>query len=145
LGRPGRPDGRVLRGRYWHMKRWGHPRSNETGYVPCYILNAEKGPRKTAAARAEVHHAGSSLDDFNLVICQDRKYHKLLHVRMRIRDKGGNPNTDKICGLCQRAKHQGDFPKSRAVFDGLCGWCRGCVAIKGKGRYQRNLLRHAAA
>lgn len=54
---------------------------------------------------AQVHHVnGDGRDNrhTNLVICQDASYHRLLHVRSRVRDRGGDPNTQRICTTCKR-------------------------------------------
>lgn len=68
---------------------------------------AEQALGKPLPPSAEVHHHdgnGRNNANRNLVICQDSGYHKLLHRRQRVRDAGGNPNTDLLCGVCHRAR-----------------------------------------
>ena len=55
-------------------------------------------------ASAHVHHVdgdGRNNARRNLVVCQDAKYHNLLHARQRVRDRGGDPNAEAWCYHCQ--------------------------------------------
>lgn len=68
-----------------------------------HTVVAEKALGKPLPKGAIVHHVnGDGLDNrhANLVICQDTKYHALLHVRTRVLRAGGNPNTDRVCVMC---------------------------------------------
>lgn len=88
-----------------------------------HVRIAESVLGKRLPVGAEVHHVnGNGRDNRNqnLVICQDRRYHKLLHMRQRIRDAGGNPNTDRVCSRCESVKPSGEFGK------GNRGWCLQC-------------------
>ena len=70
-----------------------------------HILRAERALGRPLPPGVEVHHAdGSKGADAPLVICPDRAYHRLLHVRMRIQAAGGNPNTQRICGTCKQLR-----------------------------------------
>jgi hypothetical protein len=94
-----------------------------------------------------VHHAdGSRRDDAPLVICQDAAYHKLLHVRMRVREAGGNPDTDRICYTCKAVKPVAAFPvKPTAMFEQqfrAIWYCRTCTNARHR---QRRARRKAAA
>jgi len=92
---------------------------------------AEAALGRLLPLKAVVHHPDE--DPWNrharLVICENRAYHKLLHVRMRIKAAGGNPNTDKICSFCQKPKRLDQFTlcKSPGQYAGRVSTCRDCV------------------
>ncbi len=55
-------------------------------------------------SQAEIHHVNGDPSDNrveNLVVCEDRAYHMLLHQRMRARDACGNPNWRR-CAFCKQ-------------------------------------------
>lgn len=61
---------------------------------------------------AEIHHVNEDEHDdrhCNLVICQDRSYHRFLHTRRRVLLAGGNPNLDRICSACKQVKPLSEF------------------------------------
>ena len=90
-------------------------------------FRAEQALGKPLPAGAIVHHAdGSRGDNAPLVICQDVAYHKLLHVRMRIKAAGGDPNTDKICSTCKQAKHRSQFWENPNGTFGVNNSCKSC-------------------
>jgi hypothetical protein len=62
----------------------------------------------------------------NLVICQDAKYHHLLHVRAGVVKRGGNPNTQRWCGHCASLKNTAEFAWLR-VRNTFASPCRACV------------------
>lgn len=68
-----------------------------------HVLIVERVLGKPLPPGAEVHHVNENRADNrheNLVICPDKAYHKLLHVRMAARDACGNPNYRK-CPFCK--------------------------------------------
>lgn len=100
-------------------KRLGPSRTME------HIVIVERAIGRKLPAGAEVHHVnGNGRDNrpSNLVVCQDKAYHKLLHRRLRIVKAGGNPNTQRICGECQKAKAFKEM-----VGDGRYPQCRQCA------------------
>ena len=63
--------------------------------IAVHILTAEKAVGRALEFPIEVHHINSQRDDnsnSNLVVCPDRKYHQLLHIRSRALDACGNAN-----------------------------------------------------
>ena len=63
-----------------------HPRADQKGYVREHIFVAEKILGKPLPPKAVVHHINEDKTDNrpeNLVICQDRTYHFLLHRRKK--------------------------------------------------------------
>lgn len=76
--------------------------NKKTRYI--HIEIAEKALGKKLPKGAEVHHVNSDPTDNrneNLVICQDHKYHSLLHMRTEALEVTGNANMRlcKICGI----------------------------------------------
>lgn len=65
---------------------------------------AEQALGKSLPAGSEVHHANGERRDNsrgNLVICQDRKYHRLLHQRMAALQACGHADWRK-CRFCKQ-------------------------------------------
>lgn len=80
----------------------GHPRIRKgTNYVLEHILRAEKALGKPLPPGVEIHHLNGSRDSGPLVICQDRAYHKLLHLREKTLRACGHATWAK-CWICQK-------------------------------------------
>lgn len=78
--------------------------------IRIHRLRAAKALGKPLPRGAVVHHAdGSKHEDAPLVICQDHRYHLLLHRRMRIVRAGGDPDTERICCHCHQVKPFSSF------------------------------------
>jgi hypothetical protein len=110
-------DSRVIP---WRVKRFvvGHAARGKPGYRKpttttylergrkrIHVLVAEKALGKPLPKGADVHHVDGNKwnnANSNLVICQDRAYHGLLHKRARVLRAGGDPNTQRICCHCKR-------------------------------------------
>ena len=100
-----------------------HPRATVSGCIRAHVLVAERALGHLLPASAEVHHVnGNRRDDSNrnLVICQDRGYHMLLHRRTRVVRAGGNPNTERLCAHCQVVRDVSCFPQDRWSCCRLC-------------------------
>lgn len=100
-----------------------------------HVVRAEKALGHKLPKGAVVHHAdGSKRDDAPLVICQDQEYHFFLHIRMRTRAAGGNPNTDAVCCSCHAAKALSEFHRERGGRMGVCAKCKKCVSEQRQAR-----------
>lgn len=88
---------------YKVRQRHGHQRAMGTGqYVYEHILEAESAIGHQLPQKAEVHHFNEVKTDNqheNLVICEDRRYHLLLHTRAKAYRATGNANS-RQCSFC---------------------------------------------
>ena len=81
-----------------------------------HVAVVEKVMGRTMPKGSCVHHVDGNIlnnSHSNLVVCPSTAYHMLLHVRERIRDAGGNPNTDLLCGVCKIIKPREAFYRSK--------------------------------
>lgn len=114
------------------------------------MLVAERALGRKLPSGAQVHHVNEIKTDNrpdNLVICPDAKYHRLLHVRQRIMDLGGNPNTDKYCSGCKKCVSKTMFGNNKYCWDSLQVMCRSCMGAfsKAKGYKRRFSSKTATA
>lgn len=118
---------------YSRIYRPEHPRATPQGLVMVHVLVAERALGVFIDRKHPIHHFNENPTDNrnqNLVICEDAKYHKLLHVRVRVLRAGGNPNTEKLCTKCKSLHFKTDFCKERGKYDGLSQICNQCRAKK---------------
>src|SRR6266478_1553221 len=95
------PDRIVNNDGYVLIRRETHPRTvGGGGFVYEHILIMERHLGRYLIEGEEVHHDNEIKSDNrieNLVLCPDHAYHATLHAHKRLREAGGNPDTDKIC------------------------------------------------
>jgi hypothetical protein len=122
--RPGRPD-----------NYRGGPNGKRA-----HIIVAEAALGHPLPKGAEVHHVDEDKRNnanSNLVICQDKAYHRFLHFRARIVKAGGNPNTERLCCCCKRIFPISGMVRRLTGRKTLSSDCKGCS-------YQREVNRRAA-
>ena len=79
-----------------------HHKCDSRGYVRENILVAEKALGEPLPEKAVVHHIdGNTLNNANnnLVICQNQRYHMILHARKRALEGCGDANK-RFCAVC---------------------------------------------
>ena len=129
----GKPPRRQANG---YVSVWvpGHPTALPDGYLAEHIVVAERALGRALPDGAEVHHHNQKRDDNrggNLVVCQDRAYHMLLHQRMRALAASGHADWLK-CGFCS----QYDSPANLTVRarsgrrSGVSGFHASCRRIR---------------
>ena len=97
-GRSVTADGYVL------VEAPDHPQADSRGRVYEHVLVASRALGKPLSAGTIVHHIDDDRQrnvSNNLVICQDRAYHNLIHGRCKAYRATGNANAAR-CGLCGR-------------------------------------------
>jgi HNH endonuclease len=117
-----------------------HRATKNKGHVFEHVLVAEKALGKPLLACHPVHHVNEIKTDnrnANLVICEDKKYHALLHMRTNILRAGGNPNTDKICCSCRCIKLLSAFSPDKRGALGVHNFCKSCSSRDNSLRYAR--------
>lgn len=98
--------------------------------VMVHRQRAQRALGRPLPPKVVVHHAdGSTSPDAPLVICPDQRYHKLLHQRMRVLERGGRPNTDAYCSACAQIKPKPEFRIRRASGEPNSE-CRKCSSSK---------------
>ncbi len=123
---------------YWVTATPGHPRAYKDDYVLDHILIAEKALGHYLPEGTAVHHINEIKTDNrndNLVICQNERYHQLLHTRIRRKKKFGDPNL-KQCERCRMiADFRLGFPEDPATADGTGSICHSCFKPKEPRTY----------
>jgi hypothetical protein len=113
--------------RYREDSFGGAPRTYE------HIRVAEKALGKSLPKGAHVHHADGNQrnnDPSNLVICQDAKYHKLLHIRTEALQVTGNASLRR-CRYC----HYWDDPVAMKFDRGWSPFHAECKRRRDREKY----------
>ena len=99
------PRGRIIdSGGYVKILCRNHPRRNSGSYVGEHILIAEKALNHYLPETAVVHHHNEIKSDNssgNLVVCENKSYHHILHSRIKSRKMCGNANYSR-CWYCKK-------------------------------------------
>lgn len=109
----------------------GHPRADRQGYVLEHIIMAEAVLGRYLPIGAEVHHVNSVRNDnrnSNLVICESKSYHRLLHTRAAGYLAIGDPHARK-CSLC----HCFDSKSNLVKGANRASYHRACAATYARG------------
>lgn len=116
-----------------------HPRASSSGCVHEHVLIAEAALGRYLPVTSPVHHVDEDKRNNanrNLVICQDKAYHLLLHVRTRVLRAGGDPNTQALCCWCRKPKDFSEFGLATGrKCTGLQTACRECIKRYDAQRY----------
>ena len=116
-------------------------RTGEPGSIALHRLRAEAARGRPLPKGAVIHHPDRDVWNPNarLVVCDSQAYHRLLHARMRVKEAGGNPNTDRICAHCHKVKPIKEFMPNNCVTSRAeySSNCRECNRILMRERYQR--------
>ena len=99
---------------YTEVKAWGHPRARN-GYVLEHILKAEKALGKPIPKKHPIHH----FDKTQLVICENAKYHHLLHIRTKALRACGHANWRK-CTFCKQYDSPDKLFIPKSISSGVC-------------------------
>lgn len=125
---------RLLPSRY--RKAMQHPR--RPGVIEVHRMRAECALGRPLKSSEHVHHADGTISaDAPLVICENQRYHSLLHIRMQTVKAGGNPNTERQCTTCGLVKVFALFQKDPTNVIGVRAVCRACFNMRRRTRYIR--------
>ena len=110
------------------VKGYPHIRLRNGRMLKRHRLRAERALRHPLPVGAVVHHPDEDPENpiARLVICPDKTYHQFLHVRMRVKAAGGNPNTERICSDCHSIRLRTEFARNKARPDGRSNLCIEC-------------------
>jgi hypothetical protein len=94
------------RGKYcskqcYHDARYKGNDYKKIGKKRQHIIIAENIVGHVLPKNVQVHHYGGKEDNSKIIICQNQKYHKLIHSRTEAYQKTGDPNKRK-CQFCKQ-------------------------------------------
>jgi hypothetical protein len=116
-----------------------HPRASEIGRIGEHILAAEIAFGRFLPDGAVVHHANENrLDNYsegNLVICENKAYHNMLHRRKRALEACGNPDWRK-CAYCKHWDDPANMVIRQGPIYGGQGYHKRCASENSKARWR---------
>ncbi len=121
---------------------FGHrrPRPTTHGYIETstgkiHRQRAERALGHPLPPKAVVHHPDRDPSNPNarLVILENQAFHR----RMRVKEAGGNPNTEQICTGCHQVKAFTEFTINRATPTGYDRYCRVCKPPRLMATYRK--------
>lgn len=125
----GRQAPRFIKGHNFVNRRLDVRSYKEQGQKRLHRLRAEAALGKRLPTGAEVHHVDGTKSVYSpLVICQDKAYHKLLHVRTRVVRAGGDPDTQRVCGACGKPRNISEFYQ-RKTDGSRVSTCKSCCSM----------------
>lgn len=128
------------------MKAYGKYKKTTTKNRKCVKVHRiliEKLLNIVLPKTVDIHHIDgnrSNNSNNNLVVCQNRSYHKLLHQRQEVLDAGFNPTTHHKCTDCNSYKKFSEFSLNKTRTSGYNNLCKLCDNIRHKERYKRKTL-----
>lgn len=129
-------------------RRFNKKHHKKTGEVQIYIPNsgwmaehrfiAREVVGKPLSKKIEVHHLDgnpSNNTHGNLVICQDHRYHMLLHNRAKCL-RAGQPMDYRRCSKCNSWFHESHYYQKSGQY--ILATCRKCLVEYTRGWVNRN-------
>lgn len=111
----------------------GHPRAHShTNHVFEHVVIVEAALGHPLPKGAEIHHVDECKSNnarTNLVVCENRTYHNLLHFRQAALRNGIDPDTERKCNSCHKVQPLSEFNRRKSHFTGLDRTCRTCNRI----------------
>jgi hypothetical protein len=95
-----------------------YPSSGKNGSTQVHTFIAEKALGKRLPRAAVIHHFdgnGSNNANSNLVICENKSYHKLLHSRAKAYKLCGNANWHH-CWICDQYDNEKNLHRNGATW-----------------------------
>jgi len=123
----------------YYVGKNGYAYTKSNPHVCIHRLIAERVIGRFLRKEEVVHHKdGNPLNNrrANLVVLPNQRAHIREHAMERIRQAGGDPETQKICGTCTRVLGRLYFPRLKTSFDGLGSTCKGCANSRRRGKYK---------